>query len=81
MKLSRMMFTMDSKAFLVSAVNIIDRISPEIICKTKVNPSMNPIFHSIEIDEGAGKSNKDFFVKFIIGLIFISCIFILERRR
>lgn len=75
-KLSRIILIMVSKAILVSAVNIIERMSPEMIWSAKVKPSINPKFHNNEIEEGAGRSSRDFFSKFVIGFILISCFFI-----
>jgi len=60
-ELSRMMFTIASNALEVSAVNIIDRTSPEMICSISVKPNMKPIFHIMEIEIGAGRSKRDFF--------------------
>ena len=74
--LSRITATIDLKAILVSAVNNIDKISPDTICNTRVNPSMNPIFHINEMEAGAGRSNRDFFTKFKIGFILVSWFFI-----
>jgi len=47
-----------------------------MICKVRVNPSMNPMFHRNEIADGVGRSSSDFFRRFDIGLFFISWIFI-----
>jgi len=76
MSLSRMIFTMTWNDMEVSAVYIIDTISPDAICIVSVNPSMNPIFHMYEIDVGVGRSKSDFFIIFVIGFVFISCFFI-----
>jgi len=34
---------------------------PVMICKVKVVPNRNPIFHKVEIEEGQGRSSRDFF--------------------
>ena len=76
MKLSRIIEIILSNALFTSAVNIMDRVSPEMICKIKVKPSMNPMFQRSEIEDGAGRSRRAFFIKFEIGFILISCFFI-----
>lgn len=47
-----------------------------MICKDKVIPRRNPIFHSMEIDLGDGRSDRDAFKVFIKKCVFISCFFI-----
>lgn len=74
--LSRMIFTITEKASEVSAVYIIETTNPEMICSVNVNPSKNPKFHKNEIEVGVGRSSSDFFIRFVIGLFFISCVFI-----
>jgi hypothetical protein len=71
-----MILTIMENAKEVSAVYIIDTTSPEMICRVRVNPRRNPKFHRNEIEVGVGKSSRDFFIRFVIGLFFISCIFI-----
>jgi len=53
-----------------------DTISPEMICKVRIIPSINPMFHMYEIDDGVGRSSRDCFVIFIRGFFFISFFFI-----
>jgi len=71
--MSRDIMITDENARFVSAVYTIETNNPDTICKTSTIPSMNPMFHIIEMDEGVGRSNRDFLVRFVIGLIFISC--------
>lgn len=71
-----MILTIVENAVAVSALYIIDKISPDTICRESVIPSRNPMFHINEIDEGVGRSNKDVFIIFKIGLFFDSCFFI-----
>lgn len=68
--------TIVENAVFVSALYIIDRMIPEISCKVRVMPNRNPIFHINEIDDGVGRSSKDVFIIFRIGLFFVSCFFI-----
>ena len=70
--LSRMILIITENAREVSAVYIIDTTSPEMIWRVRVNPSRNPKFHKNEIEVGVGKSKRDFFIKFVTGLLFIS---------
>jgi len=70
--MSRMIITITLKAFSVSAVYIIDRISPVMICRDRVMPSRKPMFHINEIEDGEGRSNRDFFNIKMIGLFFDS---------
>jgi len=74
--MSCIILTIVENAVEVSALYIIDKISPEIICKERVIPRRNPIFHINEIDEGVGRSINDVFTIFKIGLFFVSCFFI-----
>jgi len=74
-----MIITITLNARSVWAVYIIDRISPVTICNTNVIPSRNPMFHINEIDVGDGRSRRDVFIIFMIGLCFISCFFILLK--
>jgi hypothetical protein len=71
-----MILTITENASEVSAVYIMDTTSPEMICSVNVNPSRNPKFHRNEIEVGVGRSKRDFFIRFVIGFIFISCFFI-----
>ena len=80
MLLSFIMFTIDLKAVLVSAVYIIETIKPVAICRVRVIPSRNPMFHMNEIDLGVGRSIREFFIIFNSGLFFISCVFIKMMR-
>lgn len=70
--MSRMIITITLNALSVWAVYIIDRNSPVMICIVSVIPNRKPKFHMNEIDVGVGKSIRDFFIIFIIGLVFIS---------
>lgn len=70
--LSRMILIITENANEVSAVYIIETTSPEMIWSVRVNPSRNPKFHRNEIEVGVGRSMRDFFIKFVIGLFFIS---------
>jgi len=74
--LSRMILIITENANEVSAVYIIETTSPEMIWSVRVNPSRNPKFHRNEIEVGVGRSMRDFFIKFVTGLFFISCFFI-----
>jgi len=80
MSLSRMILIITEKARDVSAVYIIDTTNPEMICRVRVNPSRKPKFHRNEIDVGVGRSKRDFFIRFVTGLLFISCFFIRMRN-
>jgi hypothetical protein len=62
-------------------VYIIDRINPVMICRVNVIPNKNPIFHINEIEEGEGKSKRDFFTILRIGLLLISCFFIRRKKK
>jgi len=77
--LSRIIFTITEKANEVSAVYIIDTTRPDTICRVRVSPKRNPKFHKKEIEVGVGKSSRDFFIMFVMGLIFIICLFIKRR--
>jgi len=74
--MSRDIIITDWNESLVSAVYNIDTNNPEIICKVSTIPSIKPMFHISEIEVGVGRSNSDFFIKFVTGFNFISCIFI-----
>jgi len=76
MLLSRMILTITENASDVSAVYIIDTTNPENTWSVRVNPRRNPKFHKNEIEVGVGKSIRDFFIRFAIGFILISCFFI-----
>lgn len=78
--LSRMILIITENAKEVSAVYIIDTTNPEMICRVKVKPSRKPKFHRNEIDVGVGRSKRDFFIRFVTGLLFISCFFIRMRN-
>lgn len=47
-----------------------------MICRDRIIPRRNPMFHRREIDLGVGKSISDEFIIFISGCVFISCFFI-----
>lgn len=47
-----------------------------MICRDSVIPNRNPMFHSIEIDLGDGRSDRDAFSVFMRKCVFISCFFI-----
>lgn len=68
--------TMLEKAVEVFAEYIIDRMSPVVICRARVIPSRNPMFHRKEMDVGDGRSRREDFVIFEIGFFFHSCVFI-----
>jgi hypothetical protein len=70
--MSRIIMIITLKAVSVWAVYIIDKISPETICKDRVIPSRNPMFHINEIAVGVGRSIREFFNSFRIGLCFLS---------
>src|SRR5882672_9600924 len=80
MSLSRMILIITENAMEVSAVYIIETTIPEMICRVRVNPRRNPKFHKNEIDVGVGRSRRDFFIKFVIGFLFISWVFIRMRN-
>jgi hypothetical protein len=80
MSLSRIILIITENANEVSAVYIIDTTNPEMIWRVRVNPSKNPKFHKNEIEVGVGRSIKDFFIRFVIGFLFISCFFIRMRN-
>jgi hypothetical protein len=75
------MATIVEKAVRASGLYIIDNTNPDISCKTSVIPKRNPMFHKKEIEEGVGRSNKEDFTIFKIGLVFISWTFIKKRKR
>jgi len=52
-----------------------------MIWSVRVNPSINPIFHRKEIEEGVGRSIREFFSSFVIGFDFISWFFISRTMR
>lgn len=74
--MSRMIITITIKACSVFALYIIDRINPDPICRVRVIPNRNPMFHNMEIDVGVGRSSSAFFTIDRIGLVFISWFFI-----
>ena len=76
-----MIITITLKALSVCAVYIIDRIKPLTICKVRVIPSKNPIFHMKEMEEGEGRSISDFFSRFVIGFVLNSWFFIKMMRK
>jgi len=80
MSLSRMILIITENAREASAVYIMDTTRPEMIWRVRVNPSKKPKFHRNEIEVGVGKSMRDFFIKFVTGLLFISCFFIRMRN-
>lgn len=49
---------------------------PVMICRDRIIPSMNPIFHMSEMDLGVGRSIREDVSIFISGWVFISCFFI-----
>ena len=65
----------------VCGVYIMERIRPVIICRDRVIPRRNPMFHIKEMEEGVGRSISDFFTMLRIGFLFISCIFIRKKTR
>ena len=79
MSLSRIILIITENANEVSAVYIMETTRPEMICRVSVNPSRNPKFHRNEIEVGVGRSRRDFFIRFVTGLLFISCVFIRMR--
>lgn len=60
--MSCIIFTIDRKAPVASELYIIETIRPVMICKIKVIPRRNPIFHRKEIEVGVGRSSKDDFI-------------------
>jgi hypothetical protein len=80
MLLSRIILIITENANEVSAVYIIDITNPEMIWRVRVSPSKNPKFHKNEIEVGVGRSIRDFFIRFVIGFLFISCFFIRMRN-
>jgi len=74
--LSRIIIVITENEVFVSAEYIIDKISPETICRVSVIPSRKPIFHIIEIEDGVGRSRRDAFNILRIGFFFISWFFI-----
>jgi len=79
--MSRMIITITLKAESVWAVYIIERIRPVTIWRPRVIPSKNPMFHKNEMDDGEGKSSKELFTIFRIGLFFVSWFFIKMMKR
>jgi hypothetical protein len=65
----------------MSATYIIDTNNPEMICRVRVNPRRNPMFHMNEIDDGEGRSVRDFFRIEEIRFFLISWVFIRMWRR
>jgi hypothetical protein len=74
--MSRVIMTMILNTDSVWGEYTIDKNSPVMICRTRVIARRNPMFHINEIDEGVGRSIRDLFTMFSIGLIFLSCFFI-----
>jgi len=74
--LSRSIMITDENAFSTFGTNIIDKMSPEMICRVSVNPRRNPMFHRVEIEDGVGRSIRELFIILVRGLNFISCFFI-----
>lgn len=68
----------DSNAIWVSGMNTEDAKIPEIIWMDRIIPRRNPMFHRELIGDGDGRSVKDLFIIFVIGLFFNSIVFILE---
>lgn len=68
--------TMLVKAVLALALYTMDRRSPEISCRVNVIPSRNPMFHMKEIEEGEGRSARDFFSIIRIEFFFDVSVFI-----
>lgn len=68
--------TIVENAVEASALYIMDKIKPVIICRVSVIPSKNPMFHIKEIEVGVGRSKRDDFIIFNIGFILDSCFFI-----
>lgn len=51
-----------------------------MICRVRVIPSRNPMFHRNEIDEGVGRSKSEDLIIITIGLVLDSWIFIRKLR-
>jgi hypothetical protein len=49
---------------------------PEMICRVRVIPRRNPMFHRYEMDEGVGRSDREDFIILMIGWVFVSWFFI-----
>ncbi len=49
-----------------------------IICRVRVIPNRNPIFHRYEIEEGVGRSERDAFRILRIGWVLVSWFFIIR---
>lgn len=79
--MSCMMSTMFEKAMIALELYLMDRNSPETICKVRVIPSRNPMFHRVEIEAGVGRSIKDFLRILVIGFDFMKFVFILKGSR
>lgn len=69
--MSCMIFTMDVKAMLASELYIMETINPEMICRVRVIPRRNPMFHMKEIEVGVGRSRREAFTILKIGSVFI----------
>jgi hypothetical protein len=67
----------DSNAIWVSGMNTEETRIPEMIWIDKIIPRRNPMFHKELIEDGDGRSIKDLFMIFVIGLFFNSVNFIL----
>lgn len=74
--ISREIATIDKKDSVVFGMNLIDTSNPETICDIRMIPNINPMFQRIEMEAGDGRSNKEFLVIIIIGLVFIFWFFI-----
>lgn len=55
----------------------IARTTPVTIWVLNTTPSMNPTFHAVEIEEGAGKSTRALLIIFEVLVLCRSCFFIL----
>jgi hypothetical protein len=47
-----------------------------MICRVRVIPRRNPMFHMNEIEEGQGRSIRELFTIFMVGIDLDSCLFI-----
>lgn len=78
--MSCIIFSTEVNAVEVSGVYLMERKSPVTICRVRVIPSRNPMFHRNEIDEGVGRSKREDLTIVIMGLVLDSWVFIRRLR-
>lgn len=51
-----------------------------MICRERVMPKRNPMFHRNEMEVGDGRSRRELFISFVSGISFTFWFFIRMRR-